>query len=46
MKGDINMWFVINKDGERIAVESKSEAMRLCSTDEWYVSYVYSNSII
>lgn len=37
------MRFVINQDGERVSVESKAEAIRLCSTDEWYVSYVYSN---
>ena len=37
------MWYVINQDGERIAVESKEEAVRLCSNDEWYVSYIYSN---
>ena len=37
------MWYVINQDGERVAVESKEEAIRLCSSDEWYVGYVYSN---
>lgn len=40
------MWYVINQDGERVAVESKSEAIWLVSTDDWYVSYVYSDCII
>ena len=39
----IYMWYVINQDGERIAVETKDEAIRLCATDNWYTSYVYSN---
>ena len=40
------MWYVINREGERIAVGSKDEAIRVCSSDEWYVSYVYSNCIM
>ena len=40
------MWYVINQDGERIAVESKLEAIELVNTDNWYVSYVYSNCIV
>ena len=39
----VNMWFVINQDGERVAVESREEAISLCSNDEWYISYLYSN---
>lgn len=34
------MWYVINQDGERVAVESREEAISLCSNDEWYVSYI------
>ena len=37
------MWFVVNQDGERVAVESREEAIRLCNTDSWYVNYIYSN---
>ena len=39
------MWFVINQDGEHIAVESRAEAIKLVSSDNWYVSYVYSNCV-
>ena len=37
------MWFVVNQEGERVAVESREEAIRLCNTDSWYVEYLYSN---
>ena len=39
----INMWFVINREGERVGVDSQEEAIRLCATDNWYTDYVYSN---
>lgn len=39
----INMWFVINREGERVGVGSQEEAIRLCATDNWYTGYVYSN---
>lgn len=39
----INMWFVINQEGERVGVDSQEEAIRLCATDNWYTDYVYSN---
>lgn len=39
----VNMWYVINQDGERVAVESREEDISLCLNDEWYISYLYSN---